>query len=48
MTNEGKYMFRFNRQILFEADTLIQAAYESCVDFIKWHNSQTHEYPHIN
>jgi len=39
MTSEGKYMFRFNRQILFEADTLIQATYEACVDFIKWYNS---------
>lgn len=39
VSQEGKYMFRFNRQILFEADTLIEAAFFACVDFVTWMKS---------
>lgn len=34
----GKPMVRFYASGLFEADTLIQAAWEAVVDFIKWQN----------
>lgn len=36
ISQEGKYMFRFNRQCLFEGDTLIEAAFSACVDFVTW------------
>lgn len=36
ISQEGKYMFRFNRQVLFEGDTLIEAAFSACVDFVTW------------
>jgi hypothetical protein len=39
-SQEGKPMFRFNRQPLFAYDTLIESCYHACVDFIKWYNSQ--------
>jgi len=34
ISHEGKFMFRFNRQQLFESDFLIDAAFAACVDFI--------------
>jgi hypothetical protein len=34
----GRPMFRFYASGLFEADTLIEAAYEAVVDFVKWKN----------
>lgn len=37
----GKFMFRFNRQQLFYGETLIEAAYDACVDFITWYNTKT-------
>lgn len=39
ISQDGKYMFRFNRQILFEGETLIDAAFLACVDFITWYKS---------
>jgi len=36
---EGKFMVRLNRCALFEADTLIEAAYLAVVDFITWYNA---------
>lgn len=41
MTNDenGYYMFRFNRYSLFEAKTLIEAAYLAVVDFVKSHQN---------
>lgn len=35
INQQGLYMFRFNRMACFESETLIQAAYNACVDFIK-------------
>lgn len=40
LTDDGEFMFRFNRHQLFKANTLIEAAYKACVDFIKWYNQQ--------
>lgn len=34
-------MFRFSCSGLFEADTLIEAAYLAVIDFIKWYNEKT-------
>lgn len=34
----GQFMFRFNWCGLFEADTLIEAAYMAVVEFIHWYN----------
>lgn len=36
----GEFMFRFNRHSLFTAPTLIEAAFEACVEFIQYHNNQ--------
>lgn len=36
LSPEQKYMVRFNRNQLFEGETLIEATYDACVDFIKW------------
>ena len=37
MQNEdtGQFMFRFNRQQLFEADTLIEAAYNAVISYLR-------------
>lgn len=40
ISQEGKPMFRFNRQCLFAYDSLIESCYHACVDFIKWYNEQ--------
>lgn len=40
LSDEGKPMFRFNRCFLFEADTLIEAAWEAVVDFLKDHTEK--------
>lgn len=40
LSDEGKPMVRLNACPLFIADTLIEAAYNAVVDFIKWHNEQ--------
>lgn len=38
-TDDGKrFMFRFNGSICHEAETLIQAAFDACVDFIELEN----------
>jgi len=37
----GNPMVRINRHQLFEATTLIEAAWLAVVDFIKWYNNQT-------
>jgi hypothetical protein len=41
MLNEetGQIMVRLNGSFLHEADTLIEATYQSVVEFIKWYNS---------
>lgn len=36
----GRPMFRYSCSGLFEADTLIEAAYIATVDFLEWYNSQ--------
>lgn len=38
--NEGKWMVRINRQHLEQENTLIEAAYKSVIEFIKWFNDQ--------
>jgi len=39
LNDKGQSMVRFYCSGLFEADTLIEAAYLAVVDFIKWHNT---------
>jgi hypothetical protein len=39
-----QFMVRINRFPLYQADTLIDAAYQSVVDFIKWHNEQSNQW----
>lgn len=39
-SDNGRMLFRFNRQPLWEKDTLIEVTYLAVVEFIKWHNSQ--------
>lgn len=39
-SDEGKYLVRINRSQLFQADKLIDAAWEAAVDFIQWYNEQ--------
>lgn len=38
LNTQGKPMFRYNRSFLFEANTLIEAAWLATVDFIKREN----------
>jgi hypothetical protein len=40
MDNEGKWMVRINRQHLEQENTLIEAAYKSVIEFIKWYNEK--------
>lgn len=39
LSEEGEPMFRFNRQQLCIASTLIKAAWEAAVEFIQWYNA---------
>jgi hypothetical protein len=50
ISRNGQFMVRFNRQPLFEADTLIEAAWMAVVDFVKTYNElkMSHESPHSN
>lgn len=36
ISRNGQFMVRLNRQPLFEADTLIEAAWKAVVDFVQW------------
>jgi hypothetical protein len=44
LTEEGKFMVRFNRHVLFEAEELIEAAYPAVLDVIEnlHNNNSTH------
>jgi hypothetical protein len=48
ISRNGQFLVRFNRQPLFEADTLIEAAWMAVVDFVKTYNElkMSHESPH--
>jgi hypothetical protein len=37
-SEEGLFMFRFNRHSIFQSETLIEAAYKAVVDFIEFYN----------
>ena len=40
-TDNGTYLFRINRQQVFEGDTVISAAWFAICDFIKWYNQES-------
>jgi len=38
ISQEEKFMVRFNRCAMYDADTLIEATWLAVIDFIKWYN----------
>lgn len=48
LDEQGRPMVRFYCNTLHIADTLIQAAWNAVVDFIKWHNEQSLSLTQLN
>lgn len=45
ISEDGEFMFRFNRGSLFKGDTLIEAAFPAVFEFVQWYNVQSNFKP---